>query len=90
MSKYTRSYSNHCVFFKKLKDEFCVYLLLYADNILRASKSKVEIAELMAQLRSKFEMKDFKEAWKILDMEIERDRVKGIVSCLRKSICRRY
>ena len=54
-------------------------MLLYVDDILIAAKSKVEIGKLKLQLNEEFEMKDLGEAKKILGMEIQRDRLKGIV-----------
>ncbi|KAG8480138.1 hypothetical protein CXB51_024910 [Gossypium anomalum] len=59
--------------FKKLQVGTFIYLLLYVDNMLIASNSKVEIERLKTQLNFKFEMK-------ILSMEICRDRVHGRVS----------
>lgn len=50
-----------------------VYLLLYVDNILIASKDMFEINKLKTQLCHKFEMKDLRVAKKIFDMEILRD-----------------
>ena len=47
--------------------------------MLIASKSNVEIDKLKAQLGKTFEMKDLREAKKILGMEIKRDKAKGIV-----------
>ncbi|GFY82365.1 hypothetical protein Acr_02g0006050 [Actinidia rufa] len=44
--------------------------------MLIASKSKVEIDKLKAQLSQEFEMKNLGEAKKIMGMEIKRDRVK--------------
>jgi hypothetical protein len=44
----------------------------------------VEIDRLKAQLRTEFEMKDLREAKKILGMEIQRDRRKGTV-CLTQT-----
>ena len=41
-------------------------MLLYVDDVLIASKSKVEIDKLKAQLAEEFEMKDHGEAKKIL------------------------
>jgi hypothetical protein len=58
----------------KFIDGSPIYLLLYIDDILIAAKSKIDIANLKAQLSSKFEMKDVGAAKKILDMEISRDR----------------
>lgn len=42
--------------------------LLYVDDMLIASKSKVEIDELKTQLRNEFEMQSLGEAKKILGM----------------------
>ncbi|TXG61001.1 hypothetical protein EZV62_012364 [Acer yangbiense] len=84
LPKYTRSHFDHCVYFCKLQDGTFVYLLLYVDDMLIASKSKVEIDRLKAQLSSEFDMKDLGEAKKILGMEIKRDRVKGTI-CLTQT-----
>jgi hypothetical protein len=43
------------------------------------SKSKIDIANLKAQLSSEFEMKDLDAAKKILGMEISRDRKSGLL-----------
>lgn len=48
--------------------------------MLIAFKNKVEVDRLKAQLRNEFEMKDLREAKKIIGMKIERDKVKGTVS----------
>ncbi|MBE2321316.1 hypothetical protein DVA67_035700, partial [Solirubrobacter sp. CPCC 204708] len=64
--QYTRSQFDHCVYFRKLSDGSFVYLLLYVDDMLIASKSKVEIDKLKAQLNREFDMKDLGEAKKIL------------------------
>uniref|UniRef100_A0A5B6ZAJ2 Putative retrotransposon protein, Ty1-copia sub-class n=1 Tax=Davidia involucrata TaxID=16924 RepID=A0A5B6ZAJ2_DAVIN len=82
--RYTRSQFDHCVYFRKLQDGSFIYLLLYVNDILIASKSKVEIDRLKAQLSSEFEMKDLGEAKKIIGMEIKRDRMKGTV-CLTQT-----
>ncbi|TXG70734.1 hypothetical protein EZV62_005669 [Acer yangbiense] len=84
LPKYTRSHFDHCVYFCKLQDGTFVYLLLYVDDMLIASKSKVEIDRLKAQLSSEFDMKDLGEAKKILGMKIKRDRVKGTI-CLTQT-----
>ncbi|KAG8479437.1 hypothetical protein CXB51_029202 [Gossypium anomalum] len=68
--RYTRSKFDHCVYFQKLQEGTFIYLLLYVDDMLIASKSKVEIEILKTQLNLEFEMKDLGEAKKILAMEI--------------------
>ena len=82
--KYTRSQFDHCVYFRKLQDGTFIYLLLYVDDMLIASKSKVEVAKLKTLLNSEFEMKDLGEAKKILGMEITRDRAASTV-CLSQT-----
>ena len=71
---YTKSSFDHCVYFRKLQDGSFIYLLLYVDDILIASKNEEEICKLKARLSKDFEMKDLGEAKKILGMEIARDR----------------
>ena len=70
---YTRNKYDHSVYLRRLQDESYIYLLLYVDDMLIASKSQVEIDRLKAQLSKEFEMKDLGEAKKILGMEITRD-----------------
>ncbi|CAL5357317.1 unnamed protein product [Camellia sinensis] len=82
--KYTRNQYDHCVYFRKLSNDSFICLLLYVDDILIASKNKVEIDKLKAHLAREFEMKDLGEAKKILGMEIKRDRKKGTV-CLTQT-----
>ena len=78
---YTRSNFDHCVYFRKLLDGSFIYLLLYVDDMLIASRNQGEICKLKAQLSKEFEMKDLGEAKKILGMEIARYRQKGTL-CL--------
>jgi hypothetical protein len=67
-----------CVYIKFV-DGSPIYLLLYVDDILIALKSKNDIANLKAQLSSKFEMKDLGAAKKILGMKITRDRKSSLL-----------
>ena len=80
---YSRSQYDHCVYFKKLQDGSLIYLLIYVDDMLIASKNVEEIEKLKKQMKNEFEMKDLGEAKKILGMEIIRDREKGLV-CLNQ------
>ena len=47
-----------------------IYLLLYVDDMLIASKSRSMIDRLKKQLSSEFEMKDLDEAKKVLSMKL--------------------
>ena len=82
--KYTRSKYDPCVYLHKLQDKSYIYLLLYVDDMLIASKSQDEINKLKAQLSKEFEMKDLGEAKKILGMEISRDRKRGKLCLTQK------
>ncbi|KAE8718014.1 putative LRR receptor-like serine/threonine-protein kinase [Hibiscus syriacus] len=86
--KYTRSKYEHCVYLQKLKDGSFIYILLYVDDMLIASKSQKEIDKLKAQLNQEFEMKDLDEAKKILGMEISRDRQRGKLCLTQKQYLR--
>ncbi|KAE8665322.1 Detected protein of unknown function [Hibiscus syriacus] len=64
---YTRSKYDHGVYLQKLKHGSFIYLLLYVDDMLIASKSQKDIDKLKAQLNQEFEMKDLNKAKKILE-----------------------
>ena len=74
---YTHSQFDHCVYYQCLDDGSFIYLLLYVDDMLIASKRQVEIDKLKDQFSKIFEMKDLVNAKKILGMEIEQDSKKG-------------
>ena len=63
-----------CVYFRRCDDESFVYLLLYVDDMLIATKDKEEIQRVKAQLSREFEMKYLGAIKKILKMEILKDR----------------
>jgi hypothetical protein len=62
---FKRSLYDSCVYIKFV-DGSPIYFLLYVDDMLIATKRKIDIANLKAQLSSKFEMKDLGAAKKIL------------------------
>jgi hypothetical protein len=74
---YTRSYYDNCVYVQQSSNGSFVYWLLYADDMLIASKDISLVNKLKSQLSSEFEMKDLGAAKKILGMEIHRDRQAG-------------
>lgn len=65
---FSRSEYDCCVYIQKLQGDNYIYLLLYVDAMLIASKSKVEIDRLKSQLGKEFEMKDMGAARKIMGM----------------------
>ena len=74
---YSRCEFNCCVYMRLCEDGSPIYLMLYADDMLLASKNLHEIARLKALLSREFEMKNLGAAKKILGMEIHRDRGNG-------------
>ena len=68
-SGYERSSYDNCVYHKRLKDGFAIFLLLYVDDMLIVSVNHKEILKLKEQLSSVFEIKDLGKANKILVME---------------------
>ncbi|KAH9688953.1 hypothetical protein KPL70_015278 [Citrus sinensis] len=50
--KFTRSEHNHYVYFRRLPDGAFIYLLLYVDDMLIASKNRDEIGRLKKQVAS--------------------------------------
>ena len=79
----TQSHYNSCVYYNKLLGGEYIYLLLYVDNILIASKRKY-IIDKLKDLSSEFEIKDLGEAKEVLRMEIGRDRKSWKVSLTQK------
>eukprot|EP00253_Pinus_taeda_P033330 PITA_33330 len=70
---FTRSKSDHSVYFKLIGDHV-IYLVLYVDDMLLVGNDKEIIEDLKTQLSSKFDMKNICAANYILGMEIKRDR----------------
>ena len=63
------------MYFRKVQEGSFIYLLLYVDNILIASKSKDETEKLKSQLNQEFEMKDLSKvkkifAWRYTEIEL--------------------
>lgn len=57
-NNFQRSKFDSCVYFKKTEYGDYVYLMLYVDDMLIASRDKVEVNIVKKQLKSEFEMKD--------------------------------
>ena len=71
-AKYNRCEYDSCVYFKQSDDP--IYLMLYVDDMLIVARNKTYVQKLKAWLKKEFDMKDLREAKKILGMEITRDR----------------
>jgi len=70
---------DHYIYVKDVDTMDALYLLLYVDDMLIASRSMIAVKGLKRALSQEFEMKDLGSAFKILGMEICMDRCKGIL-----------
>ena len=71
---YTRSQYDNGVYFQQSSNGSFIYLLLYVDDMLIASKDMSLINKLNSQLSNEFEMKNLGAANKVLGIEIHRER----------------
>nr|GEX88795.1 hypothetical protein [Tanacetum cinerariifolium] len=70
---------DNCVYYRSYAPGEYIYLLLYIDDMLIACKSKAEIGSTKSLLKKEFDMKELREAKKILGMEIVKDRSRKIL-----------
>nr|GEX68753.1 retrotransposon protein, putative, Ty1-copia subclass [Tanacetum cinerariifolium] len=76
---FKRSSYDNCVYYMSYAPGEYIYLSLYVDDMLIACKSKAEIGFTKSLLKKEFDMKELREANKILGMEIFRDRSRKIL-----------
>lgn len=74
---------DHCIYLK-ISGSKSIVLVLYADDILLAS-SNIGILHETTQMFKTFEMKDVSEASFVLDIEIHRDRSRGLLGWSEKA-----
>ena len=71
---FTRSQFDHCVYFRFRLGNSLVILLLYMDNILIASNNVKYVTKVKAKLNKESDMKDLGASFRILGIDIRRDR----------------
>jgi hypothetical protein len=71
---YRRYEYDCCVYVRSFEDGSFIFLLLYANNMLIAANSIVEVNKLQVLLSREFDMKELGTTKKILGMEIHKDR----------------
>ncbi|KZV48074.1 hypothetical protein F511_12624 [Dorcoceras hygrometricum] len=74
---FSRSKFDTCVYVKNMGTESQVYLMLYVDDMLIASKDRRELDRIKGLLGTEFEMKDMGAASRILGIDIKRNRKEG-------------
>lgn len=75
---------DHCVYYKLLRTDLYIYLLLYVDDILIACEQRDDIEALKLRLNLEFDMKHFGHAKKILGMDIRRNIRERIMIILQE------
>ena len=65
--------------YTKFKNEKFIFLILYVDDILLASSDVNLLLETKKFLSSNFDMKDLGKALFVLEIDIHRDRRKGVL-----------
>lgn len=70
---YIRSQYDNCVYFHQSSNGSFIYLLLYMDDMLIASKNMSLISKLKYQLSNEFEMKDLDATKNILEIGIHKE-----------------
>lgn len=74
-----KSFFDSCVYKKSIFAIVYILVLLYLDDILIALTDKIEISKLKVALCKEFEMRNLREAKKILSMELTKDCSRGII-----------
>jgi hypothetical protein len=69
----------------KIKGSMFIVIVLYVDDILLASSDKNLLYEAKLFLSSNFDIKDLGDASYVLDIEIHRDRTKGVLGLSQKA-----
>lgn len=76
---FKRTSVDPCLYKGTAPDGKCVYLLVYVDDVLVASKSKVGVKYGVNSVLSEFEGRDLGEPTAFLGMKIERDRTRRVI-----------
>jgi hypothetical protein len=79
-----KNVEDNCVY-AKFKSGKYIFLILYVDDILLASRDVSLLRETNKFLSSNFDMKDLGEASYVLGIEIHRDRKSGVLGLLQKA-----
>lgn len=70
--KFERCEYDAYFYLRKERSGNMIYLLLYVNDVLLASKEMKDLVHFKTLLKSEFEMKDMRSAKKILGMELKR------------------
>lgn len=74
---FQRNNFDFCVYFKKFEDQSLIYLIIYVNDILIATKYQSEIKKLKEMLGAEFDINDLGPVKKILRMNSQKDRIEN-------------
>lgn len=90
---FVRSENDYCLYSKKNKKGY-IYIVIYVDDIILSGLDKEEIDRCKSDLMNEFKMKDKGQIKNFLGLEIEYDKIEGIMKLGQKkyaeSILRRF
>jgi hypothetical protein len=69
----------------KLRGSMFIILVLYVDDIMLASSDKNLLFDTKRSLSSNFDIKDLDDVSYVLDIEIHRDKKRGVLGLSQKS-----
>ena len=84
---FNKSSYDSCAFINSNSYSSKVYLLLYADDMLLAGKSKIDTKKVKIALKEEFDMKKLGESKRILGIDITRERTKRILTIDQSNYC---
>jgi len=72
--------------YHKFKDSRLIFLVLYMDDILRASNEMIFLLKTKSFLSKNFDMKDLGDISFVIGIQIQYDRTRGILGLSQKAI----
>lgn len=75
--------------FVRSKHDYCLYLVVYVDDLRIAAVNEANIERVKTTLMQKFEMTDMKELHNFLEIKIHRDLDRGLVKLPQQAKPRR-
>ncbi|CAM8927036.1 unnamed protein product [Rhodiola kirilowii] len=76
---FSKSKYDSCLYLKNMNAKYPAFVLLYVDDMLIISDSRLVINSIKSDIKKHFDMKDMGEAQRILGVKITRDRNKRVM-----------
>ncbi|CAM8994640.1 unnamed protein product [Rhodiola kirilowii] len=76
---FSKSKYDSCLYLKNMNAKYPAFVLLYVDDMLIISDSRLVVNSIKSDIKKHFDMKDMGEAQRILGVKITRDRNKRVM-----------